>query len=237
MPRACPAASLIRSTPSFILRPWVECSRRSRRRWPIRTSTCEARTICSRSRRAEEFRTSCSPHRAASTASTHECLGVKTTSCCNRSVRTRAPKSVESYWVTSTVIYTASGSLPCAFSRCTGPGSGPIWRFTSSRRLIDSGRPVPVFGDGNTRRDYTYVADIVAGVCAALRYDRSQYEVINLGNNADGHGHRDDSRHRRGNGDARDDRLAAGTARRRASDVGQRRQGARPSGLRTSDAF
>ena len=48
-------------------------------------------------------------------------------------------------------------------------------------RLIDEGRPVPVFGDGTTRRDYTYIDDIVAGVCAAVDYDGSAYEAINLG--------------------------------------------------------
>ena len=48
-------------------------------------------------------------------------------------------------------------------------------------RLISEGRPVPVFGDGTTRRDYTYVDDIIGGVRAAMDYDRSPYEVINLG--------------------------------------------------------
>jgi UDP-glucuronate 4-epimerase len=45
------------------------------------------------------------------------------------------------------------------------------------------GQPIPVFGDGSTRRDYTYVDDVVDGIRAALRYEGSQYEVINLGNN------------------------------------------------------
>ena len=48
-------------------------------------------------------------------------------------------------------------------------------------RLISRGEPVPVFGDGTTRRDYTYVDDIVAGVRAAMDYRESDYEVINLG--------------------------------------------------------
>jgi len=47
--------------------------------------------------------------------------------------------------------------------------------------LIISGRPIPVFGDGTTRRDYTYINDIIAGVRAAIDYDKSDYEVINLG--------------------------------------------------------
>lgn len=48
-------------------------------------------------------------------------------------------------------------------------------------RLISEGKPIPVFGDGTTRRDYTYVDDIIAGVRAAIDYDASLYEVINLG--------------------------------------------------------
>ena len=48
-------------------------------------------------------------------------------------------------------------------------------------KLISAGKPIPVFGDGTTRRDYTYVDDIIAGVRAAMDYDRTSYEVINLG--------------------------------------------------------
>lgn len=48
-------------------------------------------------------------------------------------------------------------------------------------RLISQGKPIPVFGDGSTRRDYTYIDDIIAGVRAAIDFDQSQYEVINLG--------------------------------------------------------
>ena len=42
---------------------------------------------------------------------------------------------------------------------------------------------MPMFGDGTTRRDYTYIDDIVTGVRSAIAYNRSRYEVINLGNN------------------------------------------------------
>lgn len=53
-----------------------------------------------------------------------------------------------------------------------------IYKFT---RLISEGKPVPIFGDGTTRRDYTYIDDIVSGVLAAIHYDRTQFEIINLG--------------------------------------------------------
>lgn len=53
-----------------------------------------------------------------------------------------------------------------------------IYKFA---KLISDGKPIPVFGDGTTRRDYTYVDDIIAGVRAAIDYDQTNYEVINLG--------------------------------------------------------
>ena len=48
-------------------------------------------------------------------------------------------------------------------------------------RLISAGEPIPVFGDGTTRRDYTYVDDIIAGVRAAMDYGGAPFEVFNLG--------------------------------------------------------
>jgi len=38
-----------------------------------------------------------------------------------------------------------------------------------------------MFGDGTTRRDYTYIDDIIFGVAAAMEYDQSAFEIINLG--------------------------------------------------------
>jgi UDP-glucuronate 4-epimerase len=48
-------------------------------------------------------------------------------------------------------------------------------------KLMTSGKPIPVFGDGTTRRDYTYIDDIISGVMASIAYDKSDYEVFNLG--------------------------------------------------------
>jgi UDP-glucuronate 4-epimerase len=48
-------------------------------------------------------------------------------------------------------------------------------------KMISAGQPIPVFGDGTTRRDYTYIDDIIAGVRAAIDYEQSIYEIINLG--------------------------------------------------------
>ncbi len=48
-------------------------------------------------------------------------------------------------------------------------------------RLIMENSPIPVFGDGLTRRDYTYIDDILQGVRAAIDYKDSAFEAINLG--------------------------------------------------------
>lgn len=43
-------------------------------------------------------------------------------------------------------------------------------------------QPIAMFGDGSTSRDYTFVDDIIQGIRAAMVYDQSEYELINLGN-------------------------------------------------------
>ena len=48
-------------------------------------------------------------------------------------------------------------------------------------RLISNGKTIEMFGDGATRRDYTYIDDIIQGVRAAIDYDKSNYEIFNLG--------------------------------------------------------
>jgi len=48
-------------------------------------------------------------------------------------------------------------------------------------QLISQDRPIPVFGDGGMQRDYTYIDDILAGIEAAMTYEGSNFEVINLG--------------------------------------------------------
>jgi UDP-glucuronate 4-epimerase len=40
-----------------------------------------------------------------------------------------------------------------------------------------------MYGDGSTSRDYTFVDDTVAGIIAAAKYDKTGFEIVNLGNN------------------------------------------------------
>jgi UDP-glucuronate 4-epimerase len=50
-------------------------------------------------------------------------------------------------------------------------------------KCIVRGKPIIMYGDGRTKRDYTYIDDIVLGIKGALDYSKSRYEIINLGNN------------------------------------------------------
>ncbi|HWV38914.1 MAG TPA: NAD-dependent epimerase/dehydratase family protein [Vulgatibacter sp.] len=63
-----------------------------------------------------------------------------------------------------------------------GPRQRPDLAIHKFARLMREGRPIPVYGDGSSRRDYSFVDDIVEGIVRSIRYDRSAYEVINLGN-------------------------------------------------------
>ncbi len=61
-----------------------------------------------------------------------------------------------------------------------GPRQRPDLAIYKFARLIRAGQPLPVFGDGSTARDYTYITDILDGVIACTQKDFG-YEVFNLG--------------------------------------------------------
>jgi UDP-glucuronate 4-epimerase len=62
-----------------------------------------------------------------------------------------------------------------------GPRQRPDLAIHSFTRSIEEGRAIRQFGDGSTRRDYTYIDDIVQGVAACLRYEGQLCDVFNLG--------------------------------------------------------
>ncbi|KAF5657453.1 dTDP-glucose 4,6-dehydratase [Fusarium heterosporum] len=62
-----------------------------------------------------------------------------------------------------------------------GPRQRPDLAIHKFTRLIHQGRPIPMYGDGTSRRDYTYIDDIIDGIRSALEYRESLYEVFNLG--------------------------------------------------------
>ncbi|MBW2990325.1 GDP-mannose 4,6-dehydratase [Candidatus Woesearchaeota archaeon] len=63
-----------------------------------------------------------------------------------------------------------------------GPRGRPDMAPYKFTKLIMEGKPVPRYGNGTTKRDYTYITDIVKGVVSAIDKEL-EFEIINLGNN------------------------------------------------------
>jgi UDP-glucuronate 4-epimerase len=61
-----------------------------------------------------------------------------------------------------------------------GPRQRPDLAIRKFTTLIDAGKAIPVFGDGSTERDYTHVADTLAGIMACTQKEFG-FEIFNLG--------------------------------------------------------
>lgn len=67
-----------------------------------------------------------------------------------------------------------------------GPRQRPDLAIHKFARLMERGEPIPLFGDGGTERDYTYVDDVLQGIEAAIRWtgrNPGGFETVNLGEN------------------------------------------------------
>jgi UDP-glucuronate 4-epimerase len=62
-----------------------------------------------------------------------------------------------------------------------GPRQRPDLAIHQFTRRIYAGQPIDQFGDGSTRRDYTYVDDVIQGTMAAFEYNGPQFDIFNLG--------------------------------------------------------
>src|SRR5213080_2925130 len=62
-----------------------------------------------------------------------------------------------------------------------GPRQRPDLAIHQFTRRINAGQPIDQFGDGSTRRDYTYIDDIIQGTMAAMDYNGPLYDLFNLG--------------------------------------------------------
>ena len=68
-----------------------------------------------------------------------------------------------------------------------GPRQRPDLAINKFTRLMLNGDEIPMFGDGSTSRDYTYIDDIVDGIVRSINYvsnNNNVYEIINLGNSS-----------------------------------------------------
>lgn len=78
--------------------------------------------------------------------------------------------------------HTTSLPVVCLrFFTVFGPRQRPDLAIHKFCRLIDAGKPIEVFGDGQSKRDYTYVGDIVNGIISSMKFSFNGWEVINLG--------------------------------------------------------
>lgn len=62
------------------------------------------------------------------------------------------------------------------------PAQRPDLAICKFLKAILSNSPISVYGNGLTIRDYTFIDDIVSGLKAAIVYEKSNFEIINLGN-------------------------------------------------------
>ncbi len=67
------------------------------------------------------------------------------------------------------------------FFNAFGPRQRPDLALPKFYRLIENGESIEVYGDGSTKRDYTFVKDTVYGITQSMVVDFSGYEIINLG--------------------------------------------------------
>jgi UDP-glucuronate 4-epimerase len=61
-----------------------------------------------------------------------------------------------------------------------GPRQRPEMAIHKFTHLIDRGENIPIFGDGSSRRDYTYIDDLIGGILGVIRHHKG-FEVYNLG--------------------------------------------------------
>jgi UDP-glucuronate 4-epimerase len=73
--------------------------------------------------------------------------------------------------------------LALRFFTVYGPRQRPDLAIHKFIAKIENGDKIQMYGDGSTKRDYTFVDDIVDGIIKALTYKASMYEIINIGNN------------------------------------------------------
>jgi len=76
--------------------------------------------------------------------------------------------------------------LNLRFFTVYGPRQRPDLAIHKFAKLMSDGNSIPMFGDGSSSRDYTYVADTISGINGAINYlneNEGVFEIVNLGNN------------------------------------------------------
>ena len=151
------------------------------RRHCSRQTTSTARWRCWKRRARTSCNASCSPRRRRSTGKLPRCRFRKTRRWGFRSAPMASPSGRPNCSVSRTCNCTACRWSVCGRSASMVRGSGRTWRCAIFAEAILRGRPIPLFGDGSQRRDFTHVCDVCDGLLAALTADDVVGEAINLG--------------------------------------------------------
>ena len=82
-------------------------------------------------------------------------------------------------------VYSKTFGIQCIglrFFTVYGPRQRPDLAIRKFTDLINAGQTIPVYGDGTSERDFTFITDIIDGIRAAMQC-KDRFEVFNLGNN------------------------------------------------------
>ena len=85
----------------------------------------------------------------------------------------------EQFLYTYSILYKIQ-AICLRFFTVYGPRQRPDLAIRKFIELIEQDKAIPVYGDGLTMRDYTYIDDIISGILAAIQYNETQYEIVNL---------------------------------------------------------
>lgn len=101
---------------------------------------------------------------------------------CDRPASPYAASKRATELVCATAAHLQGMGLSCLrYFTVYGPRQRPEMAIHKFVRKVLAGEAVPMFGDGSSGRDYTFISDIVAGTLAALDRQDGQFHVYNLG--------------------------------------------------------
>lgn len=72
-------------------------------------------------------------------------------------------------------------SVSLRFFTVFGPKQRPDLAIRKFVQSILNDKPVEIYGDGSSVRDYVYIDDVVTAICSAISYDKTPYEIMNIG--------------------------------------------------------
>ena len=170
-----PRARSSRSSPRSGSTPWSHLAARAGVRpsldaaGPLRGGQLRRRpSTCSRRPSRTASPASSSPPPRRSTASTRSSRSPRRTRSTGRSPRTPRPSARASSTSSTRTTFTACRPSCLRFFTVYGPRQRPEMAIARFIRGLEAGEPIPFYGDGSSRRDYTYIDDIADGIEAAL---------------------------------------------------------------------